>query len=413
MHIVIVNRWPRFDDDPKRWDNELTRYEEFIDHQTNQVSYIVDANGKRGIQADAALIQQVVEVEDVNVYEQLLAACQAVTDTVGKIDSLIVLSEFTLEVAAKVRETLNIDGPKTDEVKAYRDKVCMKEIVQQSGLAVPKFTELNEDSQAEDFSHWDLPLILKPRGGAASIGVHKVETRDQLAQLFSTIALSDYELEEFIEGDVYHIDGYVNAKGDVAFQCVSRYVNDCLAFSNEGAPLGSYIVKNDPVGTAIEAFSLKVCRALSLSKTPFHLEVFWSQGQPVFLEIGARVGGAEVPHLINRVFGVNLYHVWLTELSGQPMPSIKPKETGAGGWLIFPKPEDVAKKVVNIAPLKTEIQGIWRELIPDQGDVLAPGGSYDALHCGRYIVECDTSAEVRETIEEIVKRFKCELEVVK
>jgi len=412
MHIVIVNRWPRFDSDPKRWDNELTRYEDFIDHEKHQVSYIVDANGKRGVQADPSMIKKIVEVEDVNVYEQLLAACTHVTETVGPIDSLVVLSEFTLEVAARVRESLNIPGPKTEEVKRYRDKVCMKEIVQSNGLAVPKFTQLSQQSAPSDFLNWELPLILKPRGGAASIGVHKVESRSQLSDLFSAINLNDYELEEFIEGDIYHVDGYVNSEGKVAFQCVSRYVNDCLSFSNAGAPLGSYLIKDDAIGDAISEFSIKVCDALELSKTPFHLEVFWSNEKPVFLEIGARVGGAEVPHLINRVFDVNLYEIWLKELSGENVHQISACDQGVGGWLIFPKPEDVAKKVTSISPLKDQVDGIWRELIPEAGDVLAPGGSYDALHCGRYIIEQTTSDKVLQTIQEIVKRFNCELEVV-
>lgn len=50
MHIVIVNRWPRFQD-PSRWDNELTRYEEFFDHQRHRISYVVDGLGAEGVLA--------------------------------------------------------------------------------------------------------------------------------------------------------------------------------------------------------------------------------------------------------------------------------------------------------------------------------------------------------------------------
>ncbi|MFE7447475.1 biotin carboxylase, partial [Streptomyces chartreusis] len=61
MHIVLVNRWPRFSDGI-RWDNELTRYEEFIDHDKHRVSYVVDALGAEGVLVDPARIAHFVQV---------------------------------------------------------------------------------------------------------------------------------------------------------------------------------------------------------------------------------------------------------------------------------------------------------------------------------------------------------------
>ena len=54
MHIVIVNRWPRFRDG-RRWDNELTRYEDFFDHQQHRISYVVDALGADGVLAPRSI----------------------------------------------------------------------------------------------------------------------------------------------------------------------------------------------------------------------------------------------------------------------------------------------------------------------------------------------------------------------
>ena len=93
MHIVIVNRWPRFRDE-RRWDNELTRYEDFFDHQQHQISYVVDAPGAEGVLAPAQQIAHQVQVGDVNQYEQLLAAVEEVIAHVGPVDQLIALSEF-------------------------------------------------------------------------------------------------------------------------------------------------------------------------------------------------------------------------------------------------------------------------------------------------------------------------------
>ena len=87
MHIVIVNRWPRFRDE-RRWDNELTRYEDFFDHQQHRISYVVDAPGAEGVLAPAQHIAHQVQVSDVNQYEQLLGAVQQVIERVGPVDRL-------------------------------------------------------------------------------------------------------------------------------------------------------------------------------------------------------------------------------------------------------------------------------------------------------------------------------------
>ncbi|GHI26967.1 hypothetical protein Shyd_83380 [Streptomyces hydrogenans] len=122
MHIVIVNRWPRFTEGV-RWDHELTRYEEFIDHEAHQVSYVVDRVGATGVLAGRERIASMVEVDDISSYDHLRAAVTEVTERVGRpVDQIITLSEFTLDAVARVRQSLGIPGPGPDEVAVYRNQ---------------------------------------------------------------------------------------------------------------------------------------------------------------------------------------------------------------------------------------------------------------------------------------------------
>lgn len=409
MHIVIVNRWPRFDDDPVRWDNELTRYEEFIDHHSHKVSYVVDTHGARGVAVEENLIAGYELIDDVNDEQALEQACHSIEHNHGKIDCLIALSEFTLEIAAKVRLKLDIPGPKPDQVKWYRDKVYMKDAIRNSGLRVPEFISADDPDLLNKVKDLSFPLILKPRAGAASIGVKKISSSEELVNSLSNINAAEYEIEEYIVGNIFHVDGYVNSLGDVVFQVVSEYVNDCLSFAL-GQPLGSYTIDDQQILLAVEAYTVKCCQALNLSASPFHLELFWCQGEIVFLEIGARVGGAEVPHLINKIHDVNLYECWLRELSGDSLPPIPTKSNTQGGWLVYPKPEDACYRVKSVNSLKDEIKAIWRELTPFPGDELSPGGSYDALHCGRFIYVGDSSEQIKNSILNTIECFNCVLE---
>ncbi|MER8119495.1 ATP-grasp domain-containing protein [Streptomyces sp. NPDC094031] len=411
MHIVIVNRWPRFSDGV-RWDNELTRYEEFIDHDAHRVSYVVDPLGAEGVLADPAKIAAQVRVDDVNDFEALRDAVAEITRRVGPVDQLVALSEFTLEIAARVRRDLGIPGPTPDEVAVYRDKVRMKEILALKGVRVPRFGSCETPEAAVEFARGaGYPVILKPVDGAASIGVHRVEDEGRLTELLPTLDLSRYEIEEFVTGRIFHIDGYADDDAEVPFQVVSRYVNDCLAFGL-GAPLGSVVMQNSELRDRIEAFTRECVAALGIRTTPFHLEVFVTPGDElVFLEIGGRVGGSEVPHLLNKVFGVNLFEVWLRAVGGESTAKITTKSGDpSGGWLCVPKPADLPARVTKAASLRTSVPSIWRELLPPVGEVLQPGGSYDALHSGRFILLGDDEAQVEADIHRIIDTFEFEAE---
>ncbi|MFG2607152.1 acetyl-CoA carboxylase biotin carboxylase subunit family protein [Streptomyces sp. NPDC048514] len=408
MHIVIVNRWPRFSDGV-RWDNELTRYEEFIDHDLHRVSYVVDKLGADGVLVDPSKIRSFKQVEDVNDFVALRAAVAAIAEESGPVDQLIALSEFTLEIAARVRQDLGIPGPTPDEVAVYRDKVRMKQVLAEAGLRVPRFAACEDHDQVLSFAEaCGYPVILKPVDGAASIGVHRVDDETRLAELLPTVDLSRYELEEFVEGEIYHVDGYIGAGSAIRFQVASRYVSDCLAFG-AGAPLGSVVLQRSRLRERVEAFAQECVSALGMYDTPFHLELFLTPtDELVFLEIGGRIGGGEVPHLLNKLFDVNLYEVWLRELAGESVTP--PAKTGdpAGGWLILPKPAELPARVVKAEPMSERVPTIWRELLPPVGEVLQPGGAYDALHSGRFILLHEQQEKVEADIHHIIENFEFE-----
>ncbi|WP_256597288.1 ATP-grasp domain-containing protein, partial [Pseudomonas sp. FW305-BF6] len=133
-------------------------------------------------------------------------------------DQLIALSEFTLEIAAWVRQTLNIPGHGLEQVAVYRDKARMKEVLQEHGLAVPPFIRCNDVKQALEFADVvGYPVIVKPVDGAASIGVAKVEDAQALRVILSEVDLGRYEVEAFIQGQTYHIDGFTDDSAGVPF----------------------------------------------------------------------------------------------------------------------------------------------------------------------------------------------------
>jgi formate-dependent phosphoribosylglycinamide formyltransferase (GAR transformylase) len=412
MHIVIVNRWPRFNDG-QRWDNELTRYEAFFDHRAHRISYVVDGPGALGVLTPREHIAHLVQVEDVNHYPQLLTAVAEVIERVGPIDLLIALSEFTLEIAAKVRQTLGVPGHGLEQVAVYRDKTRMKQVLYQHGLPVPAFTRCETLDHTLAFAaELGYPLIVKPVDGAASIGVLRVDNEQQLRAALTDVDLQRYEVEEFLDGEVHHVDGFTDATGQVPFQAVSRYLNNCLDFT-QCQPLGSVLLQTSQLRTRIEVFSQQCLQALGLRNTAFHLELFVRpDGSLVFLEVGARVGGSEVPHLINKVFGVNLYEHWLKSLIGVPADLPPRASDPSGGWLIIPKPRQLPCKVLKAPSQRDQVTSLWRELLPQQGMTLEAGGGYDAMQGGRFIFTDLDQANIERDIQHVIEHYRLETQPI-
>ncbi|MEV5533784.1 ATP-grasp domain-containing protein, partial [Streptomyces prunicolor] len=386
-----------------RWDFSLGRFEDLINHQQHQVSYIVDATGATGVLADPEQIADLVEIDDLSDFEALCGAVQKITDHVGPVDRIVAVSEATLAIAAEVRAALGIPGPRPEDVALYRNKLRMKEAVAEAGIRAPRFASCDSIESAVDFARAiGFPLILKPVSGAGSRGVHRVEDEAALTTLLEQIDTGDYELEEYIEGPIYHVDGFVGEDSQIPFMAVSRYVNDCLAFEEAGQPLGSVIVQASPLRSRVEEFARKCVAALNMASMPFHLELFVTADEDlVFLEIAGRIGGAEVPYLTEKVFGINLFEPWLAAFSGEK--ATIPSVTGdpSGGWLIIPKPEDLPARVVTATSMREKCPTVWRELVPEAGEVLPVGGSYDAVHSGRFILvgdEADVEADIRRII---------------
>ncbi|WP_069740885.1 acetyl-CoA carboxylase biotin carboxylase subunit family protein [Streptomyces sp. EN23] len=411
MHIVIVNRWPRFTDGV-RWDHELTRYEEFVDHTGHQVSYVVDPAGATGVRAAREQIAAQVVVADISSFDEVSAAVATVVDEVGRpVDRILTLSEFTLDTVARVRQAHGIPGPTPEDVAVYRNKVRMKELLAAAGLRTPRFAPCEDVEQTVSFARsCGYPVIVKPVDGAGSIGVHRVADEEELRALWAGQSLHGSEIEEFISGTVHHVDGFADADGKVVFQVVSRYLNDCLSFQN-GTPLGSVVMQSSALRDRIEDFARDCVGALDMRGMPFHLELFVTPAQElVFLEVAGRVGGSEVPYVIHKLFGVNLFELWLRHLSGDPLPAVAPKDGDpSGGWLIMPKPQHLPAEVVTSSSMRASVNSVWRELVPAQGQVLEASGGYDSLQSGRFIVVHDSESGAEADMRRLMADFRIEL----
>jgi biotin carboxylase len=247
-----------------------------------------------------------------------------------RIDRVVPLDDFDLEKASALREHLRVAGMGETTTRYFRDKLAMRLRAQEAAIAVPRFVHaLNEDAIRAFCASVPAPWVLKPRMEAGTIGIKKVHHEAELWPLIDTLGdrASYHVLEQFIPGDVFHVDSLVD-HSQVLAAVASGYGRPPFDVSHGG---GVFTTKLLPRGSADERAALTTNRAvltaLGLVRGVSHTEFIKStDGQWYFLETSARVGGAHIVELIEAATGANYWAEWAKiELAGGKTPYVPPR----------------------------------------------------------------------------------------
>jgi len=246
---------------------------------------------------------------------------QAIINTVSylarwqPIDRIVALDEFDLENAAYLREHLRIPGMGLTTIRYFRDKLAMRGKAQGSGVPVPEFIHVLNHQALNDFmARVKSPWLLKPRSQASGIGMKKINEPHELWPYLDQLgdAQSNYLLEQFVTGDVFHIDSIVSER-QVVFAEAHAYGTPPLNTSHDGGVFTTRTLPRDSAeAKALYRLNREVIESLGLVRGVTHTEFLRARedGKFYFLEIAARVGGAYITDVVEAATGINLWREW-------------------------------------------------------------------------------------------------------
>jgi biotin carboxylase len=191
---------------------------------------------------------------------------------------------------------------------------------------VPEFIQvLNHDNLKQFMNRAPAPWVLKPRSQASAIGIKKIETAEQLWETIET--LGDQQsfnlLEQFIPGDIYHVDSIVY-EHKVLFAAVHKYTDPPMSVAHEGGIFASCsLERGSPEEPILRSLNKQVITEFGLAQGITHTEFIKGRvdGEFYFLETAARVGGAYIAELVEAAAGINLWAEWAKlELAGKVKP---------------------------------------------------------------------------------------------
>lgn len=232
-----------------------------------------------------------------------------------KIDCLIPLDEFDIEVASSLREHLRIPGMGDTTARYFRDKLAMRVQAKDSGLLVPEFSAVvNYDDLRAFMERVAPPWVLKPRTSASAIGIKKIHQPDDLWKALDELGdeQSFQVLEQFVPGEIYHVDSVVS-ENEVVFANVQKYGSPPMAVMHDGGIFTSFgVPRGSEEEVALQAANQDIIKAFKMMRGVTHAEFIkgHADGKFYFLEIAARVGGAFINDVTKAARDINLWREW-------------------------------------------------------------------------------------------------------
>jgi biotin carboxylase len=232
-----------------------------------------------------------------------------------KIDRIVALDEFDMEVAATLREHMRLPGQGESATRFFRDKLSMRVRAREAGLLVPDFIGVFHH---DDLHHWmqqtPAPWMLKPRTDASAIGIRKLHKSEELWPLLDDLGdrQSHHLLERFIPGDIFHADGVVWS-GHTLVAPVHQYGKPPFQLMHHGGVFTTRTIDRASVpAKQIQQLHEKLMPALGLTNGVTHTEWIRSiaDGRFYFLEAAARVGGAFIAEVIEQAYDFNPWVEW-------------------------------------------------------------------------------------------------------
>lgn len=217
-------------------------------------------------------------------------------------------------------------------IRSSVNKLIMRQTLKLAHILQPRFLQFDQSSIAKAydfFSTLQSAAVIKPIHSGHSYGARFVkqdisendfrslflEANNDLSQSYDewmdfNSKQPQYILEEFIPGNVISFDGVIQKPNEINFIGNSE-------FEMMEPPLLQQVGHTSPSWNCTDeelklghAYVTKVIQTLGLQYCGFHCELKYKHGQPVLVEIAARLPGGQVLETYQNLSSENIYYTF-------------------------------------------------------------------------------------------------------
>ncbi|AKN75682.1 carboxylase [Streptomyces sp. PBH53] len=359
---------------------------------------------------EVAYLRDCMVVSDPTDPVQLSAAGQALAERYD-LAGVFTWTEWYLVPVARLARRLGLPTNAPEVMQACRNKAVSRSLFARHG--VPSAASMTVRTEAETkvaAERIGYPVVLKPPAHAASIGVIRADTPEQVtaAYAFAKKAAglgqesTSVLVEEYLDGPEMSVE-CVTYRGETTVVAVTRKTVSDPPYFEE---LAHSVDAADPLLDVVAPAARAAIRALGITDGVSHVEMRIVDGQPRLVEVNGRIAGDMIGHLVHLATGVDLPRAAADIACGRA-PDLTPTRSSAAAiQLIYPDVSGTLRCVYfdGVCPR-------WLERVHFQhqaGDPLllpADGGTMFTARIGYLITTAPTADLARARAEQAARRL--------
>lgn len=178
--------------------------------------------------------------------------------------------DSTQLVCASLCEKYDIPGQSIEALLPFVNKIISKEKLEHA-VRMPKFIKFDKKDYMSNANYYlntlvenlGFPMFAKPIDLVSSIETHKINDLDSLKRICDRIITLpyDFEIDEFIEGDLFHCDAMI-IDDKIEFFMVGK-CSYALSRFFEGKPVGSIPIADSDLFRKLKSFCEVVFKKLN------------------------------------------------------------------------------------------------------------------------------------------------------
>jgi len=296
-------------------------------------------------------------------------------------------------LAAQLREFYGSVGLDLKTSKFFRDKLYMKSKVSDMGFRVPKHCSIYSGLSYADIEKYlrCTDFIIKPISGHGARNTYHIASERQ----FNDLDISnphEYEAEEYIDGELYHIDS-VMVNGIILYSQSFEYSYPCIEYKKGKVISSIELDDTSALSEALSRYNLEILSAIGGTHVT-HLEVFVKDGDIIFLEIAGRPPGGGLVPLHRITHGIDLANIAMRfQMDPYYVPSIANQRLKYGTYFMVPKPNIKTIKTVSVPLFKSSIEISYINLEAGDSSQVADSVSQNGAF---YLVSSERKENVRD-----------------
>lgn len=243
-----------------------------------------------------------------------------------QVDGIISNSEAAMPIVAYVSEQLRLPGNSLEGIKQLVSKTRFRELQRSCGIFAPKnFECVTWEELMDGIASLEFPVIVKPSECSGTRGTTRIDNREDLDGLKSAFddclhfsVNGKVSVEEFVVMPTLQvIDGDVFVCGDEMlwngfFTCYRSQYAPMLPMM-ESFP----ILISDEDFAMVKDYLRRIFTKAGIKHGQYNVEMYFSEKSDLFvIEINARQGGNNIPHLIELHSGIDFDKMLVTTAVG-------------------------------------------------------------------------------------------------